>query len=304
MYCPPASRPPPAADAPAPTSPRSNEHRRALEKLFWRLSAATPLPATAQQILMIAADRSSSVEDMRAAIQQDPALAANVLRRINSSYFGLSHKVADLHTAINLLGFREIRNIALTIFVSRMFDRPGAYRRYSRDHLWRHCAAVSVAARKVARVSDAVPPDEAYVAGLLHHTGTILLDQHLRSHFCRVIETLDEKTPTFTVERNVYSFDQAQLSEYVAAQWQFPDCICDAIRYYQYPDQYTGPHRQHLNVLAIANFLCSRAGWTSLGVQNAQPPGDEVYGSLGLSKATVAVLWEELQATLPEATEV
>ncbi|MFV1964615.1 MAG: HDOD domain-containing protein [Pirellulaceae bacterium] len=283
-------------------SPFSNAHRIALERLFQRVTGISSLPGIAQQVIALAADDSTTVEDLRQAIQTDPALTANVMRRVNSSYFGLASKIADLRSAISLLGFLEIRNICLRIFVSRIFDEPGSYRTYDREALWRHCEGTAVAARKIARVTGMVKPDEAYVAGLLHHIGTILVDQYLHRHFCRIVDRVDARTPAHIVEQDVLSFDHCQLGEFVVRKWNFPDCISDAIRYYAYPSQYVGAHRQLVNVVTLADFFCSRAGTTSFGVFNVATPEDEVYASLAVDRVTLQILWDEVYSSLPAVT--
>lgn len=279
----------------------ASAHQRALERLFSRLVQSIAMPRVAQRILEVAAKPTCCPREMRDAIQSDPVMGAHILRRINSSQFGLARKVGDLATAIGLLGIPEIRNIGITIFVARMFDQPGTFRGYSREHLWRHCCGVAFAARKIARMTGKVSPDEGYITGLLHHTGTIVLDEQLRSHFCSVIEQLDATTRTSDVERRVYSFDQSQLSAYIARQWQFPETITDAIRYYQYPERYDGPHTERVSLLAVADFLCHRAGWTSLGVKNAQAPPDVAFATLGLTRVELAILWDELKVSLHES---
>ena len=281
-------------------SPFSNRHRIALERLFQRISELSTLPSIAQEIFRVANRPDAKVDELREIIQKDVALAASVLRRANSAFFGGRHKVSDLRAAITMLGFREIRSLCLTIFVSRMFDRPGKYRDYTRENLWRHCMATAIVARKIARVTELLPPDEAYVAGLLHHVGTILLDQHLRGQFCELIEKLDEATPTHLIEREIFSFDQGQLAEFVLTRWNFPEAICEAVRYYRYPEIYTGPHRVLVATVSLANYLCSRAGWTSLGIHNIASPRDETYSSLGLEQHVVSVIWDELQSSLAE----
>jgi len=282
-------------------SPCSHAHRIALERLFDRISFHASLPLIAERILALEKDPAASSDDLLDIIRSDAALTTNVVRRVNASYTGLTRRVVDLGSALSLLGFREVRNIALTVFLSRMFDSPAFYGTYSREGLWRHCSAVAVTSQTIARVTETVPTDEAYIAGLLHHLGTILIDQYLRSHFCRIVNVLDETTPTYIVERAVLSFDQSQLSEFVARRWHFSERVCDAVRYYQYPAQYAGNHRNLVNIVAVANFLCSRAGLTSLGLHNTIPPADGIFAALGLDRVMLAIIWDEVQATIPQA---
>ena len=129
----------------------TEERRLALERLFARIGEVASLPAAAEKILRITESENANANELCEAIQNDPILVARVLRRLNSSYYSLSQKIADLKTAINLLGQREIRNLALTVFISRIFEGGMAHGTYNRENLWSHCVGVAVASRLVAR---------------------------------------------------------------------------------------------------------------------------------------------------------
>jgi HD-like signal output (HDOD) protein len=291
-----------AATQSADPLPMTGERRAALERLFSRIGDVTTLPAAAQKVLRLTEDENSPPEDLREAIQSDPVLVARILRRLNSSYYALSHKIADLKTAISLLGLREIRNLALTVFVSRFYEGGASHGNYKRENLWAHSVGVAVAARLVARVCGRGVGEEAYIAGLLHDLGLILLDQTLRRHFHKVLDALDPATPTHIVENRILSFDHALLGGFVARKWNFPDQVADAITFHHQPWCYTGPHKDLVQVVAVANYLCSRTGLTSLGVHNVAPPPDEVYAGLGLDQVTLAIIWDELDTALDKAS--
>ena len=277
------------------------ERPEALERLFQHIGTVATLPAVGQRVLDLTESDTASPDDLRDAIQGDPVLVARILRRLNSSYFGLSHKIADVRTAVNLLGVREIRNLAITVFMSKMFEEDGSHGIYRREALWSHCVAVGVCARLVARVSGRGIPEEAYVGGLLHDIGLILLDQTLRRHFVRVLEGISPTVPTCSLETQILSFDHATLGGYVAQRWQFPQRIVDAITYHHAPLKYTGPHKELVFIVAIANYLCSRAGRTSLGIHNVVAPPDEAYSGLGLDHVSLTIICSELEATLDKA---
>ena len=178
----------------------TDERRAALERLFARIGDVTTLPAAAKKVLQLTEDENADPDKLREAIQSDPVLVARILRRLNSSYYALSHKISDLKTAISLLGMREIRNLALTVFVSRFYEGGTVHGTYKRENLWSHSVGVAVASRLVARVCGRGACEEAYIAGLLHDLGLILLDQTLRRHFHKVLDAIDENTPTHIVE--------------------------------------------------------------------------------------------------------
>lgn len=289
------------AVAPVLTLDLPIERRDALERLFTHIGTMTSLPVVGQRILKLTENESASTEELREAIQSDPVLVARILRRLNSSYYGLSHKVSDIRTAVNLLGFREIRNLALTVFMSKMYEPMGSHGNYRREGLWSHSVAVGACSRLVARVCGRGAPEEAYIAGLLHDLGLILLDQSLRRHFMRVLDGINSATPTCTVENQILSFDHATLGGFVAQRWNFPQQIVDAITFHHQPMAYEGPSKDLVYVVAVANYLCSRSGRTSLGIHNVAAPEDEVYGGLGLDQVTLSIICTELEVTLEKA---
>src|SRR6476620_6973424 len=179
----------------APPMPLTEERRQALERLFARIGDVASLPAAAEKVLRMTASDDADPLELCEVIQNDPVLVARILRRLNSSYYALSQKISDLKTAISLLGLREIRNLALTVFVSRSFEGGATRGPYKRENLWAHSVGVAVASRLVARVCGRSACEEAYIAGLLHDLGLILLDQTLRRHFHKVLDALDESTP-------------------------------------------------------------------------------------------------------------
>lgn len=276
--------------------------RAALERLFSRLSEVTPLPATCQRLIQITSEEDASAEDVRKTIQADPALVAKILRRVNSSYFGLSHKVSDIRTAVNLLGMANLRNLTLTIFSSRMFNSEGNHKCYRRADLWSHSVAVASIAALIARVCGRPSPEEAYTAGLLHDFGYIVLDQNLRRHFCKVIDELDESTPTHVVEASIYSFDHAAVGGFVAKRWKFPEATCDAITYHHRPEEYRGQYAELVSAVALANYLCSRYGHTSLGIHNTPSPSAVTFAQLGLDQATLSVIGSQLEDTIRKSS--
>jgi HD-like signal output (HDOD) protein len=275
--------------------------RESLERLFGRMEQVAALPSIAQRVMQLTDSENVRADDLREAIQTDPILVARILRRLNSSYYSLSTKITDLRTAISLLGFREIRNLAMTVCLSRLFETPGHHGTYRREALWEHSVAVGAAARLVARVCGRGVPEEAYIAGLLHDLGIILIDQSLRRHFCQVISAISPTVPTCEVENRILSFDHALLGGFIASKWNLAEPVIDAIAYHHTSGEYPGPHKDLVHVVAIANYLCSRAGWTSLGVHNVVAPPDQVYAGLGLDQISLAIIWDELEPTLGRA---
>ncbi|NLX56411.1 MAG: HDOD domain-containing protein [Planctomycetaceae bacterium] len=276
----------------------------ALERLFSRMTGASAFSANAREIVRLANRSTGSLEELQKLIQTDPSLVALLLRRVNSPYYHLDRHVQDLTVAAHLLGFREFRNLAITVYLSRMFESPmedGAFRTAG---LWNHCVAVAAAAHLVSRVCGCGIPADAYIAGLLHDIGFLLIHRHVHRRFAQLVARARGALTILEEERSAYGFDHAQLGAYLARQWDFPAAVVDAVQFHHSVDTYAGPHLQFVSVVAATNYLCSRAGWTSLGVHSLPLPPDSVYRALGLDHLALTVIWDELLPTLDKATSL
>jgi putative nucleotidyltransferase with HDIG domain len=288
-----------------PDSGPSDEDRLVrLEKLFDRIGEVSSLPSVVSRILEVVNNETTGGDDLLKAIGGDPALAARILRTVNSASYGLRRAVTDLKSAIGLLGFREIRNLAFTIYIARSFKEGIGYRTYSREMLWNHMVAVAIAAKLVGGVCGRVPGDEAYLAGLLHDLGLILIDQHIQHRFRKVIDRLTDDTPTCAIERDVLGFDHTEIGEFVARKWRFPAQVTDAIRFHHAPAAYRGEHKLLVYTVSVANYLVSRCGPTSLGVNNVAMPGPDVFAGLSLHNEQLREVCERLDESLDAASTI
>jgi len=272
-----------------------------LKRLFTRIGEVSTLPAVAIRIVEVANDPESEAADLLEVVEFDAALAMRIIRTVNSSFYGLQNKVTELRLAITLLGFKEIRNLAMTAYIAQLFKQPGRHAQYSREGLWNHLIGVGTVAKLIAETSRKVAPREAYLAGLLHDLGFILIDQYLHKPFCRMLDALEPEVPVCQVEDETLGFDHAELGAFVAEQWRLPEQLTTAIRYHHAPDRYQGEHAEMVYVVALANFFCHLKDLSSLGVSQAQQPPAEWFTALGLQKADIAWIWEHLDEVLQAA---
>lgn len=272
-----------------------------VKRLFTRISEVSTLPAVAIRIVEVANDPESEAADLLDVVEYDAALAIRIVRTVNSSYYGLQNKVAELKLAITLLGFKEIRNLAMTAYIAQLFKQPAHHAHYSREGLWNHMIGVAAVAKLIAETSKKAPPREAYLAGLLHDLGFILIDQYLHKPFCKVLDALEPEVPVCQVEDETLGFDHAELGAFVADQWRLPKQLTTAIRYHHDPDRHKGEHSEMVYVVALANFFCHLKDLSSLGVSQTQKPPAVWFTALGLQKADVAWIWEHLDEVLQTA---
>jgi HD-like signal output (HDOD) protein len=273
-----------------------------VKRLFARISEVSSLPAVAMRIIEVANNESTGAVDLLEAVRFDAALSTRIMRTVNSSYYALQNKVADLKLAITLLGFKEIRNLAMTAYVAQLFKRGRGHGRYTREGLWDHMIATGTVARVISDFSGQASPREAYLAGLLHDLGLILIDQYLNQPFCQVIDALEEDESVCDVEREILGFDHTELGAYVAERWSLPEHIAATVRYHHEPLAYEGEYRELVCVVALADFFCNMKNRPALGVRDMRMPPSEVFDVLHLDKQQVETIWQRLDDALESAS--
>ncbi|MHB8902787.1 MAG: HDOD domain-containing protein [Thermoguttaceae bacterium] len=275
-----------------------------IQPLFAKISEISTLPEVAVRTLQMIDDPRSSASELATVIGSDPALAVRVLRAANSSFCGLSQRVDGLDHAVVLLGFREIRSLAFTAHVAKLFRKTSGHGSYRRQELWHHMVSVAVVARHLARICQAVSPEEAYLAGLLHDVGIVLLDQTLHGPFCQVVDSLAEDTSAVSVENAILGFDHASLGQYALRAWGLPGFLVDAAAYHHQPLECGEQSRPLVSSVALANSLCHRMGIRSLGVATLDMLPNEVFTVLGLRRPHVTRIVHDLPGQLERSAEL
>lgn len=262
----------------------SEARRSALLKLFDRIVDLTTPPESMLALIKLLGDPEAGSAEICEAIKRDPALTTRMLRTVNSSHYGLRNRVASIPMAVGLLGLREIRALAQRLHCGQLFAASGTYRNYSRRGLWRHSVAVARMSQHIAEAVGQQDVEEAYLAGLLHDIGWMLLDQSLRRSFCRILDRLTPETLPLEIEQDVLTFGHTHLGAFVTERWHMPSAVVATAEYHHTPQFCHGPHRRTVQIVASANFFISRHGAPALGVDNAVFPGDALFRELELDE--------------------
>jgi len=225
------------------------------------------MPLVAGQIVKAIDDENSSVDDIRTLVEQDPGLAARILRVSNSAYYGFPSEIRSVGHAISLLGGRTVRNLVLGASLKGSFRRFGLMEKL----LWEHAAiAGPVAAAMAKRYGRGLDADEAFTAALLHDVGKAALANSHRDEYEKVFARVYNEGVGFVqAEREGFGFDHAELGSRVAEHWKLPPRLATVIRYHHEPDLWSELPEGEASLTALV-ALCS-ACLSKLGVGRRDP---------------------------------
>ena len=281
-----------------------SEQMGALEKLVKRIDEVSSLPDIAMRVIEVVNSPETSVSDLKVVVESDPSLVARILRTANSSAYGLRSRVDSIHRALAMLGFNTVKDLAVTASIAQIFQDGTSIGTYNRADLWKHLVCVAVASRMIAARSGLQQFDEAYMCGLLHDIGILLLDQHHHKAFTEIATSLTVETPTTATERQLIGFDHTLVGADVAKKWGFPDSVVQTIRYHHDSSRCDESYRPITQAVEVGNFLCTKKGISSMGVLNVQPPGVETFAALSIGRNELKVLFQDLDEELEKARDL
>ncbi len=193
---------------------------------------ALPSPAgVALRLLRLASEEDSTVEAIAVTIESDPALAARVLKLVNSPIAGTSRRIGSISSAVVLLGLRTLKNLALGISLISN-NRAGRCEDFDFDGFWRESIARAVAARHLAARLGGLQSDEAFTVGLLGKVGQLALAIGYPDQYAQVLARVraDDSADLAEVERQVFGADHKELSAEMMGSWYVPEALCDIVR--------------------------------------------------------------------------
>jgi putative nucleotidyltransferase with HDIG domain len=157
---------------PAPRHPPTAEAR--LLEAIARIGQLPVLDRALRRVRELAADPESDTNELVAALEADPGLAANILRFANSAACARPIRAQTVRQAVNLVGRVHVGRLAVEAAVCRFFELAPGTGGASRGLLHVHASQVSAIAAALAERAGA-DAEAAHLAGLLHDLGKLVM---------------------------------------------------------------------------------------------------------------------------------
>ncbi|MFZ5439535.1 MAG: HDOD domain-containing protein, partial [Myxococcota bacterium] len=202
----------------------------ALKDLVYRLGTLPALPGTFAAINRLAESPAATVDDFVRALEADPAVCGNVLRAVNSAWFGLSRRVSTLKEAIALLGVRPLRSLVLT---TELFGASGTFVERLRQRALERVAAMP---KLTARAHATHLQDEATTAAVLADVGQLLFSLRIPEESTALYaDPLATGRDRSEAERRLFGADHATVGAVLLRLWNLPPALVDAVALHHQP---------------------------------------------------------------------
>lgn len=229
-----------------------------LAQIMNRVNELAVLPHVVHKVLDLSGSVDSSANEMERAIVVDPGFSSRLLAIANSAYYGLPRKVTSIKEALMFLGFKAVRQLAMTVGVYDMFVGKTDKDSLRRRAWWRHSVDSAICAKWLAQECKCMTPDDAYTAGLLHYIGKSLLDRFGGEDYGKIEFLTMNGGRDIDCERVLYGCDHVEVGMEAGRKWGFPDELISALDYVSEPkpDEEQAAHRA---IVAISSQIASFA---------------------------------------------
>ena len=205
-------------------------HLRSCPDAIERIFRATPLPALPQsaiRLLEVSQDPATGPVEFALPIESDPGLAVQVLRFVNSSYFGFSRAISTVRGAITMVGTRTIKNFALWSAVFSLIPNPKCGP-FDLKILWQDSLRRALFARALGKELGMKEAEEPFSAALLQDMAIPLLARALPDTYLKLLEARQKFAVRLSVlEERGLGWTHAQAGGLIARQWNLPEQIVE-----------------------------------------------------------------------------
>lgn len=254
-----------------------------------------PLPGSALRVASLAQDMEASTRSVAEAIGLDPVLAARVLRAANSPLYSVERHVTSLTAAVNILGNNAVHMLVIISVAGGAFVQNKEQSKFEHA-LWEHSVAVGLAAREVSHLLGMRGVEEAFLCGLLHDIGKLLLVRY-DPELYEVVNQCKGELETLECEQELYGYTHSQIGALVAKRWNLPEELAYAIYNHHQPSE-AGNYMFMARVIDIANNLATAGGKGTRPFNPEESRPFESAMALRLSDEQLAGIWVKTEENL------
>ena len=201
-------------------------------KLLNAVDRMPAFPNSVQKVLELSSNINCPPKDLVVVIEKDPVMTMKILKVINSAYYSLPNKINSVAQSVVYLGMNTVKNLALAIAAVGTLPSRNP-RNFDIQQYLVHSLSTACLARQLCSLAKGdVEPGDAYIAGLLHDFGKVVLAQFMSDEYQQVMLLSEQHGVSLDqAEREVLGIDHALVGAMLTRRWQFPyelsECIAD-----------------------------------------------------------------------------
>ena len=208
-----------------------------IEEILKGLEKLPTLPGIAMKILELVRDENTNLKAIADVLSTDPPLSAQVLKLINSPFYGVRRQVTSVSHAVSLLGLNTVKNLALSFSLLR--DYPKANKEgFDYTSFWKESIIGAVSCKLIAQKVIPSFSEDAFFLGLIHNIGILALTQCMPKQYSLVLKEKDRSLCSYhDAENQILGFNHMEVGEYLIRTWGLPETFFTPVAYHHNPEE-------------------------------------------------------------------
>jgi diguanylate cyclase (GGDEF)-like protein len=262
------------------------------------------LPAVAIQLLELTADENVDLKAIAEIVRYDQALAAKVLRTVNSSFYGLTKPCATIRQALVYLGLNTVKSLVLGFSLVETMD-GGGDNSVDFDFVtyWRRSLYSAVAAREISARVRCEDPEEAFLAAIMQDFGMVVMHRVFGDEYLQCIDLAPRHRDLCAFEETHFELTHPDVGAELARRWNLPDRLVDAIRWQHALTEKDPPGDAFVRQIILANLIAEAL--------ELEPPTDSINAYLaaahewfGLDDSDACEILSSITASVQELSRL
>jgi HD-like signal output (HDOD) protein len=230
------------------------------ESIIKNMGELPASPIVATKLLELLRKPDLKIKELANAVSLDPVISARLLRIANSAFYQLVKQVSTVDRAIIVVGEDVLKNLALEYSLRSTSKTFGVMER----KMWEHSIGCAVASRMLAdRLTD-IDKDEAYLAGLQHHIGKVVMVNRDKDLYKQVLQAVESGQGQLRdIERGLFAYSHEVVGAALLDYWNYPKAIVEATLYHYNFDKLRAEKPGIFKLCAVLNLasdFCHRFG--------------------------------------------
>jgi HD-like signal output (HDOD) protein len=228
------------------------------EKIVKQIKDLPPMPLVVRKLLSVVDDGGSSAMDVGNVLSMDQALTSKVLKLVNSAFYGLPRQVPTITRAVVILGYAAVRNLVMAFASFDALKRLGSPK--DQERFWEHALTVAVGAQSIAAAMKYPEPEEAFIAGLLHDIGHLIMETAIADEYKQAYPVYGSNALNLEKEEKLVGMMHTDAGTRLLEQWQLPEQLCRVSRFHHSPKVASPGKEPLISIIMLADMISSIKG--------------------------------------------
>ena len=235
------------------------------------------LPHILVKMLEVCHDDNADFQQISRIVAQDAAITGRVLALANSPLYSSASTVNTLERALLVLGTDTLKTLIITVAVQQFFSNFGKQHTTYLKRFWKQSLSCALLSKSFAALTNFALPEQAYLAGLLHNVGSLVLQSQFPERYHNMLDTLADSGELGIVqaEEREFGVNHCNLGAELLASWGLDQFTCDAVRYHH---ELLPQVRDAHHLVKLVNLSAVLAEDEALGDNNSFLAADTLFG--------------------------